>query len=288
MFSLSKFEGSSLRRIRLGTGVCLIPKRNPILTAKQVATLDDSSGGRFLLGIGAGWNPEESTILGGDFEHRWSQVKDYVVAMKVLWTEDISEYHGRYVNFPPVRCFPKPKSKPHPPILLGSINNPRALRRVAEWGDGWLPVIRSVDEFADGVQRIKVIAVEIGRDPNALDFTAFGAEKQWRSAQEIRDFERAGANRVVLWLIGQDVDSMFPSSCNCCPRSESRSLTRETGLRSQAHEPASGARKADNAVTPYSRDLGPRRRKRGIAQEQRTPATCRQSRGERRLDRIIA
>jgi probable F420-dependent oxidoreductase len=156
--------GATANRIKLGTGVCLIPERNPILTAKQVATLDDSSGGRFLLGIGAGWNPEESTILGGDFEHRWSQVKDYVAAMKVLWTEDISEYHGRYVDFPPVRCFPKPKSKPHPPILLGSINNPRALRRVAEWGDGWLPVVRSVDEFADGVQRIKAIAADIGRD----------------------------------------------------------------------------------------------------------------------------
>ena len=184
--------GATTSRIKLGTGVCLIPERNPILTAKQVATLDDSSGGRFLLGIGAGWNPEESTILGGDFEHRWSQVKDYIAAMKVLWTEDISEYHGRYVNFPPVRCFPKPKSKPHPPILLGSVNNPRALRRVAEWGDGWLPVVRSVDEFADGVKRIKAIAAEIGRDPNALDFTAFGAEKQWRSAKEIRDIRARG------------------------------------------------------------------------------------------------
>jgi alkanesulfonate monooxygenase SsuD/methylene tetrahydromethanopterin reductase-like flavin-dependent oxidoreductase (luciferase family) len=80
---------------------------------------------------------------------------------------------------------------------------------VAEWGDGWIPVVRSVDEFADGVKRIKAIAAEIGRDPNALDFTAFGAGKQWRSAQEIRDFERAGANRVVLWLIGQDLNSIL-------------------------------------------------------------------------------
>jgi probable F420-dependent oxidoreductase len=201
--------GATTSRIKLGTGVCLIPERNPILTAKQVATLDDSSGGRVLFGIGGGWNPEESTILGGDFEHRWSQVKDYIAAMKVLWTEDISEYHGRYVDFPPVRCFPKPKSKPHPPILLGSINNPRSLRRVAEWGDGWLPVVGSVDEFADGVQRIKAIAAEIGRDPNTLDFTVFGGEKQWRSAQEIQAFERAGANRVVLWLISQDLNSIL-------------------------------------------------------------------------------
>jgi alkanesulfonate monooxygenase SsuD/methylene tetrahydromethanopterin reductase-like flavin-dependent oxidoreductase (luciferase family) len=80
---------------------------------------------------------------------------------------------------------------------------------VAEWGDGWIRVVRSMDEFADGVKRIKAIAAEIGRDPNALDFTAFGAGKQWRSAQEIRDFERAGANRVVLWLIGQDLNSIL-------------------------------------------------------------------------------
>jgi alkanesulfonate monooxygenase SsuD/methylene tetrahydromethanopterin reductase-like flavin-dependent oxidoreductase (luciferase family) len=99
--------GATTSRIKLGTGVCLIAERNPLLTAKQVATLDDSSGGRVLFGIGGGWNPEESTILGGDFEHRWSQVKDYIAAMKVLWQDDISEYHGRYVNFPPVRCFPK-------------------------------------------------------------------------------------------------------------------------------------------------------------------------------------
>jgi alkanesulfonate monooxygenase SsuD/methylene tetrahydromethanopterin reductase-like flavin-dependent oxidoreductase (luciferase family) len=86
--------GATTSRIKLGTGICLVPERNPILTAKQVATLDDACGGRFLFGIGAGWNREESTILGGDFDHRWSQVKDYIAAMKVLWREEISEYHS--------------------------------------------------------------------------------------------------------------------------------------------------------------------------------------------------
>jgi len=112
--------GATTSRIKLGTGICLVPERNPILTAKQVATLDDACGGRFLFGIGAGWNREESTILGGDFDHRWSQIKDYVAAMKVLWQEELSEYHGRYVDFPAVRCFPKPAHKPHPPILIGA------------------------------------------------------------------------------------------------------------------------------------------------------------------------
>jgi probable F420-dependent oxidoreductase len=201
--------GATTTRIKLGTGVCLIPERNPILTAKQVATLDDGTGGRVLFGIGGGWNPEESEILGGDFEHRWSQVKDYIAAMKVLWEDEISSYRGRYVSFPPVRCFPKPGSKPHPPILVGSINNPRALRRVAEWADGWIPVVQRVDEFADGVKRIRATAAEIGRDPKAFDFTVFGTEQQWKSAKEIREFERVGANRIVLWLNGQDLQSIL-------------------------------------------------------------------------------
>lgn len=201
--------GATTSRIKLGTGVCLIPERNPILTAKQVATLDDGSGGRVLFGIGGGWNPEESTILGGDFEHRWSQVKDYITAMKVLWQDEISEYHGRYVSFPPVRCYPKPRNKPHPPILIGSVNNPRALRRVAEWADGWIPALLSVGEFAEGVKRIKAIAAEIGRDPDSLDFTAFGTEQQWKSTKDIRELEQAGATRVVLWLNGQDLESIL-------------------------------------------------------------------------------
>jgi len=187
-------------RIKLGTGVCLVAERNPILTAKQVATLDDASGGRFLFGIGGGWNPEESAILGGDFDHRWSQVKDYIAAMKVLWCDEVSEYHGRYADFAPVRCYPKPVSKPHPPILIGSINNSRALRRVVEWGDGWIPVVRSVDEFAEGVARIKAMAKEAGRDASGLDYTVFGTGGQWQAADQIRAFELAGAHRVVLWL----------------------------------------------------------------------------------------
>jgi probable F420-dependent oxidoreductase len=201
--------GATTSRIKLGTGILLVPERSPILTAKQVATLDDACGGRFLFGIGGGWNPEESKILGGDFEHRWSQVKDYIAAMKVLWGEHNSEYHGRFVDFPAVRCFPKPMSKPHPPILIGSINNPRALKRVAEWGDGWIPVVKSVEEFADGVKRIKAMAKDNGRDPNKFDFSVFGVEGQWRTADEIEKLERVGANRVVIFLIAHELNSIL-------------------------------------------------------------------------------
>jgi len=201
--------GATTSRIKLGTGICLVPERNPILTAKQIATLDDACGGRFLFGIGAGWNREESTILGGDFDHRWSQIKDYIAAMKVLWHDEISEYHGRYVDFPPVRCFPKPAHKPHPPVLIGSISSPHALKRVAEWGDGWIPVVSTVDQFAAGVTEVKALAKAAGRDPGAFDFTVFALEHQWRTKPELQALQQAGANRVVLWILRHDLKSIL-------------------------------------------------------------------------------
>ena len=188
------------RRIGLGTGVCLVPERNPILLAMQVASLDEVCGGRVLFGIGGGWNPEESTILGGDFEHRWTQIKEAIAAMKVLWMEDPSEYHGKYVDFPPLRCFPKPARKPHPPVLLGSIANPRALRRVVEWGDGWIPILSSIEEFAAGVERIRTLARQAGRDMKTISLSVFGMEGQWRKPEELAALERAGAERVTLWI----------------------------------------------------------------------------------------
>jgi len=201
--------GATTTRIKLGTGICLVPERNPILTAKQVATLDDACGGRFLFGIGAGWNREESTILGGDFDHRWSQIKDYIAAMKVLWKDDISEYHGRFIDFPAVRCFPKPAHKPHPPVLIGSISSPHALKRVAEWGDGWIPVISSVDQFTQGVAQVRKMAKELGRDPNGFDFTVFALEQQWRTKADLKALADAGANRVVLWILQPDLTSIL-------------------------------------------------------------------------------
>lgn len=195
-------------KIKLGTGVLLVPERNAILTAKQIATLDEISGGRFIFGIGAGWNPEESTILGGDFEHRWSHVKENIEVMKALWTEHAPEFHGKYNDFPPIRCYPKPAKKPYPPILLGAINNPRALKRVAEWGDGWIPIVSTVDEFESGVKQIRRYCTEIGRDPNVLDFTVFGLGDQWKSETEVKAIESAGANRVVVWLAGASTDAL--------------------------------------------------------------------------------
>ena len=125
-------------KIKLATGITLVPERNPLLLAKEISVLDLHSGGRFIFGIGAGWNREETTMKGGDFDHRWTQTREAVEALKELWTKDEAEYHGRYYDFPPVYSYPKPVQKPHPPVLLGG-NAKNVLQRVARWGDGWLP-----------------------------------------------------------------------------------------------------------------------------------------------------
>src|SRR4029434_3255211 len=126
--------------LKLGTGICLVPERNPLLLPKELPTLDPFSGGRFLFGIGAGWLKEETEIMGGDFAHRWTQTQEAILAMQALWTQDEAEYHGKYYDFPPVRSFPKPVQKPHPPIVLGSITSRTVFKRIVAWGDGWIPV----------------------------------------------------------------------------------------------------------------------------------------------------
>jgi alkanesulfonate monooxygenase SsuD/methylene tetrahydromethanopterin reductase-like flavin-dependent oxidoreductase (luciferase family) len=108
-------------RLKLGTGITLVPERNPLLLAEEIATLDDYSGGRFLFGVGTGWHKEETEIMGGTFAHRWSQTREAIEAMKQLWTNEAAEYHGTYYDFPLVRSFPRPIQQPHPPIYLGGV-----------------------------------------------------------------------------------------------------------------------------------------------------------------------
>jgi probable F420-dependent oxidoreductase len=185
--------------IQLGTGVCLVPERNPLLLAKEIATLDHYSGGRFLFGIGAGWLKEETEIMGGDFAHRWTQTRDAILAMKELWTKDESEYHGRYYNFPPVRSFPKPAAKPHPPVLLGG-SSKYVFKRIVEWGDGWLPTGVSIEAIQRGRATLNELAQKAGRDPRALHIIAFGQSGQFTNRQDIRALEEAGIPHATIWL----------------------------------------------------------------------------------------
>jgi len=137
-------------KITLGTGVCLIPEHNPLLLAKQVATLDNFSGGRFIFGVGAGWLREETQIMGGDYDHRWGQTREAILAMKEQWTKDEAEFHGKYYDFPPVISFPKPLQQPHPPIYVGAMTAGNVFRRVVTYGNGWMPWLYTPEQIRDG------------------------------------------------------------------------------------------------------------------------------------------
>ena len=184
--------------IKLATGICLLPERNPIQLAKEVATLDMYSKGRFLFGIGAGWLKEETEIMGGNFERRWSQSRESVLAMKQLWTKVESEFHGEFYDFPPVYSFPRPVQRPHPPVHLGG-DAKKVLSRVVEYGDGWMPTMAtaSVESIRAGRSEIDRLATEAGRNPADIEITAFHHPADRGLIASMAD---AGADRVILEL----------------------------------------------------------------------------------------
>ena len=187
-------------RIMLGTSVSVVPEFNPLGLAKQVATLDMYSAGRVLLGIGVGSVPEQAAIYGTDYPRRWIQAKDMVGAMKALWTQDESEYHGRYYDFPPVFSFPSPVQRPHPPILLGG-KAPRILPRIVDWADGWIPIDVTPEEVAEARASLNEMAEAAGRDPTSIDITVVGVGQPSSAAEAgetLARFERGGADRVLI------------------------------------------------------------------------------------------
>ena len=199
------------KKIKLGTGICLVPERNPIRLAKEVATLDRISNGRFLFGVGAGWLKGESEILGVDFPSRGKQTREYIDVMKELWTTDISEFHGKYIDFPPLICDPKPVQKPHPPILVGGELD-AAARRIANYGDGWLPRARNTSQYQDpgklssARRHIEELMTARGRDISNLYVTMWDAP---HDRDMNRRFFEAGANRVVHMLNTTDEKSAY-------------------------------------------------------------------------------
>ena len=183
--------------LKLGTAVCVVTERHPVSLAKTVATLDMYSSGRFLFGIGTGSVREQANIFGTDFDHRWTQARESVVAMKELWTKDQSEFHGKYYDFPPVYCYPKPKQKPHPPILLGS-HVPQVFKRIVDYADGWVPIEISPERVTEARDDPRFVGTRRqGRDPCSIDITVAGVPAK-RDA--IKQYERAGADRVLVGL----------------------------------------------------------------------------------------
>jgi probable F420-dependent oxidoreductase len=184
------------KRIKLATGICLVVERDPIHLAKNVATIDQLSGGRFIFGIGGGWNAEEMANHGTEFKTRFALMKERIEAMKAIWAIDVAEYHGTYVNFDPIWAWPKPVQKPHPPILVGG-EFPHGAKRAIAYGNGWMPVGgRSLDAL-EVLPRFRQLAAEAGRDPDEVPMSVFAAPQDRDRLKRYRD---AGVDRAVFMI----------------------------------------------------------------------------------------
>jgi probable F420-dependent oxidoreductase len=187
-------------RIKLATGICLLPERNVIETAKATASLDLYSNGRFILGAGAGWFPEEASVMGVDFRRRWKHLRESIAALRVLWSNDEASYNGEIISFPPVRLYPKPIQKPGPKIILGAHDPKYALKRVAEYADGWCPGGLSPESARSCIPQIKQMAKEKGRDPEQLEFSVLLQTPP--SSDALKQYDEAGVSRVVVAAAG--------------------------------------------------------------------------------------
>lgn len=193
-------------KLRLATGICLVTERDPITLAKQVASIDVLSGGRFMLGIGAGWNVEEMANHGTDAGKRWSVVRDRVAAMKTIWRDEAATYHGKHVDFDAIWQWPKPAQKPHPPILLGG-HGTKQLERVVDFCDGWMPIAPMTGNVAKAIQELHEIAAKKGRDPKTISLSAFWAPPDPAKLEEL---EKAGIERAIFPLPPASREEVLP------------------------------------------------------------------------------
>ena len=191
-------------QLRLGTGVCLVIERDPITLAKNVASLDFLSGGRFLFGIGGGWNLEEMTNHGTDPSKRWRVLRERVLAMKQIWTQDEAEFHGEFVDFDPIWQWPKPAQQPHPPIFVGG-NGPHTLDRVVEYGDAWMPILRPGADYTDRIEFLQRLAAAAGR--GSIPVTLWSPP---RDPRLIEQYERLGVERCVFGLAAAPAEHILP------------------------------------------------------------------------------
>jgi len=199
--------------IKLGTGITLVAQRDPIWLAKEVASLDVISGGRFLFGVGYGWNHEEMESHGTDIGRRRKVVREKVLAMKELWTKDEAEFHGEYVNFEKSWSWPKPLQTPHPPIVIGASPTPLHFRHIIEYGDYWMPIEGRFE--VDGKwAELQQAASAAGRDPSTLGLGVFGAKPDAAHLAHLRDI---GTSFVALGLPAMDRDAAFEAMDRYAP-----------------------------------------------------------------------
>ena len=192
-FVALSFAAAATKRLKVGTGILLVPQHEPIVTAKAIASLDQLSGGRFVFGIGGGWNVDEMENHGATHATRFKIMREHVLAMKALWTQDEASFHGEFVKFDPAWSWPKPRQKPHPPILLGGETD-HTLRRIIEYCDGWLPRPRGFDPV-QGIDRMRRMASEKKRDPASLSVTVFAAPPD---AAVLESYAKAGIDGALL------------------------------------------------------------------------------------------
>jgi probable F420-dependent oxidoreductase len=192
-------------RLKLGTGVCLVNQRDPIQLAKEVASLDTLSGGRFLFGVGIGWNQDEMENHGTVFETRAQLVRERIEAMKEIWTKSKAEYHGKMVKFDPMMAWPKPVQKPHPPIIVGGAF-PQGARRALRYGNGWMPIAGRMP-IAEVVPKFREMVKEAGRDLADVPLTGFGGAEDAEGARRLRDL---GFSRLVVGLESEKEDKVLP------------------------------------------------------------------------------
>ncbi|WP_033287661.1 TIGR03619 family F420-dependent LLM class oxidoreductase [Amycolatopsis jejuensis] len=203
-FVLLSFVAAATTELKLGTGVCIIPERHPLLLAKMIGTLDNFSRGRLLLGAGLGWMREEIELFGVDFAQRWSFTRETIEALKALWANNgTAAYEGDHVNFPEVIVDPLPAQKPHPPIVLGGLPSDRLWNRIARYGDGWIAMGAGVDDVRAARQGLTRACEQIGRDPSGIEISA----GVWELDPALREaYEEAGADRLIALLYGHPGD----------------------------------------------------------------------------------
>jgi probable F420-dependent oxidoreductase len=189
---------AATERLLLATGICLVVERDPIITAKEVASVDRLSGGRFLFGVGAGWNLEEMANHGTDPNRRFAIMSERMEAMKAIWTRDEAEYHGTHVDFDPIWCWPKPLQEPHPPVIVGG-SGPKVLDRVLAFGDEWMPNRVPIEELPGRVEELQRRAEEAGRERIPVSF--FGVRPE---PEAVEAHERAGVDRCVFFVRAED------------------------------------------------------------------------------------
>ena len=199
---------AATKTLKVGTGVCLVQQRDPIQTAKLVASIDQISGGRFLFGVGSGWNAEEMEDHGTPFRSRHKIARERIEAMKVIWTETKAEYHGEFVNFDPMMAWPKPVQRPHPPVIVGGAF-PYGARRAIRYGDGWVPHASRPEygDVSDYLPQFHQMAKEAGRDIASLPVTMFRVVEELEKLRHYRDI---GIARVVITVPSAGAGEVLP------------------------------------------------------------------------------